>query len=518
MLDATPLLRLYGRTRLARLARQDAAATQQRQLMRLLRRAGATRFGSDHGFAEIRSVEDYQRQVPLRRYEDFWEAYWKDAFPVLTDLTWPGTIPYFAVTSGTSTGRTKYVPVTRSMLRSNNGAGVDLLTFHLANRPKSRVLGGKNFMLGGSVDLKELAPGVHGGDLTGIAQREVPSWAPAFVFPPPELAHEADWEKKIERVGRASLSEDIRTIAGTPSWVLLFFDRLAQMAGRGRRLVEYYPNLELLVHGGVNFAPYRPQFEAWLEGSHAELREVYPASEGFIAIADRGPGEGLRMVLDRGLFYELVPVEELDSPEPTRHWIANAEVGRNYAIALTTCAGVWSYLLGDTVRLVERDPPRLLVTGRTAYFLSAFGEHLTGEEIERAVADAAAAVGAAATDFTVGALFPEGEETRGGHLFIVEFSETALGEERLTEVARTIDRRLAEQNEDYEAHRSQGFGMRGPAVLQVAPGTFAEWMRSRGKLGGQNKVPRVANDPDLLASLRNFAEKHALGRAEAGDT
>ncbi|HEX2255799.1 MAG TPA: GH3 auxin-responsive promoter family protein, partial [Afifellaceae bacterium] len=391
MLDATPLLRLYGRARRGRLARQDAARAQERQLMRLVRRARGTRFGRDHGFDAIHSVADFQRRVPLRRYEDFWEAYWKDAFPVLTDLTWPGTIPYFAVTSGTSSGRTKHIPVTRAMLRSNNGAGVDLLAHHLANRPESRVLGGKNFMLGGSVDLKELAPGVCSGDLTGITQNEVPSWAPAFIFPPRELAHEADWELKMEQIGRASLATDIRTIAGTPSWLLLYFDRLAQMAGGARRLAEYYPKLELLVHGGVNFAPYRPQFEAWLEGSGAELREVYPASEGFIAIADRGPGEGMRMVLDRGLFYELVPVEELDSAEPTRHWIGDAEPGRNYAIVLSSCAGLWAYVLGDTVRLVERNPPRLLVTGRTAYFLSAFGEHLTGEEIERAVAEAAAA-------------------------------------------------------------------------------------------------------------------------------
>jgi hypothetical protein len=515
MLDATPLLRLYGGARLARLTRQDAARAQERQLMRLVRRAQTTRFGRDHGFEAIRSVADFQHRVALRRYEDFWEAYFGDAFPVLTDLCWPGTIPYFAVTSGTSSGRTKHIPVSRAMLRSNNGAGIDLLVHHLANRPESRVLGGRNFMLGGSVELKELAPGVSSGDLTGIAQNEVPGWAPSFIFPPRELAEEADWERKMERIARASLQVDIRTIAGTPSWLLLFFDRLAAMGGRGRRLAEYYPGLELLVHGGVSFAPYRPQFEAWLEGSHAELREVYPASEGFIAIADRGPGDGLRMVLDRGLFYEFVPVEELDRPAPARHWIADAEVGRDYAIVLSTCAGLWAYVLGDTVRLLERDPPRLMVTGRTSYFLSAFGEHLTGEEIELAVADAAAAIGAAATDFTVGALFPEGEETRGGHLFIVELAEAEMEPERLASFARALDGRLAEENEDYEAHRSEGFGMKGPAVLQVAPGTFAAWMRSRGKLGGQNKVPRVANDPDLFASLRGFSEGRAVGRAEA---
>jgi hypothetical protein len=464
----------------------------------------------DHDFDGVRSVADFQARVPLRAYDAFWSEYWQDSFPQIAGTTWPNRIPYFAQTSGTSTGRTKYIPISREMLRSNTRAGLDILVHHVANRPKSRVLGGKNFLLGGSIALEELAHGILGGDLTGIARREVPSWGERYVFPDEKLAREEDWERKIEITGRASLNEDIRTLAGTPSWVLLFLERLAALADRPKRLVELYPNLELVVHGGLSFRPYRALYEEWLEGGHAELREVYPASEGFVAVADRGPQDGLRMLLDIGLFYEFVPVEELDRPNPTRHWIATAERERDYAIVLTSCAGVWGYLLGDTVRLVSLNPPRLMVTGRTAYFLSAFGEHLTGEEIERAVFDAGRSLGAEVVEFSVGALFPDADDARGRHLFIVEPRDPAALRGRAPALAAEIDRRLAELNSDYETHRADDLGMAPPSVIVVEKNCFADWMRARGRFGGQNKVPRVINDADLLANLRAHVAAYQL--------
>lgn len=513
MLDGTPFLRLYGRWRLARLARQDPAAVQERQLLKLVARARDTRFGRDHGFDGIRSVADFQARVPLRAYDDFWRDYWQAGFPHIAGATWPDPIPYFAQTSGTSTGRTKYIPVSREMARSNTDAGIDLLVHHLANRPNSRVLGGKNFLLGGSIALERLGEGVMAGDLTGIARHEVPSWAERYVFPDEAMAREDDWERKIEVTGRASLNEDIRTLAGTPSWVVLFLERLAALAGRPRRIAELYPDLELLVHGGLNFRPYRSVYEHWLEGSHAEVREVYPASEGFIAVADQGPDDGLRVLLDIGLFHEFVPVEELGSAAPTRHWIANAEIGRDYAIVLSSCAGVWGYLLGDTVRFVSLDPPRLVVTGRTAYFLSAFGEHLTGEEIETAVIDAVAALGGEVAEFSVGPLFPDASDARGRHLFIVEAREPhALGTHAAT-LSADIDRRLAELNVDYETHRAEDFGMAPPSVVLVGKECFADWMRARGKIGGQNKVPRVIHDVSLLDDLRRHAERYVIAKS-----
>jgi hypothetical protein len=507
MLDFTPAFRLPAWWRRYGLDALEPAAAQETELLKLVSQAQNTRFGRDHRFSEIRSVRDFQARVPLRRYEDFWEQYWEASFPSLTDVSWPGTIPYFAVTSGTTKGVTKYIPCSAAMVQSNIRASTDILVHHLTARPGSRVLSGRGFVLGGSTDLSELAPGIRSGDLSGIAAAEVPWWARPRYFPPEDLAFIADWEEKIARLAPASLETEITSISGTPSWLLIFFDALHELRpDLPHRLASYYPDLELLVHGGIGFEPYQSRFEALLEGSHAELREVYAASEGFIAVADRGPGEGMRLNLDIGLFFEFVPLEELDSPEPTRHWIADAEPGVNYAIVLSTCAGAWAYIVGDTVRLVERDPPRLLVTGRTSYMLSAFGEHLIGEEIEHGVAIAAAAIGETVADFSVGAVFPQAKGELGGHLYIVEFGAAPPGADKLAQFGKALDAALSDTNEDYAAHRAGGFGLHAPRIHAVPHGTFAAWMKKRGKLGGQNKVPRVITDEALFQDLRAFTK------------
>jgi hypothetical protein len=505
MLNATPILACFARHRIRKLRGQRPEETQATELLRLLRIAKDTRFGKAHGFANIGSVEDFQARVPLRRYEDFWTDYWKPDFPRIVNATWPGLIPYFAVTSGTSSGVTKYIPCTREMVLSNKRASLDLLSFHIQNRPESRLLGGRNFMLGGSTGLHRLAPNVFSGDLSGIAAATMPWWARLRYFPPRGLEEIPDWREKIERLAPLSLERDIRSISGTPSWLLMFFEKLAALRpGAERRLSAFYPNLELLVHGGVNFAPYRKLFATWLEGGRAETREAYAASEGFIAVADRGDGEGLRLTLDNGLFFEFVPLEELDDPQPTRHWIANVETGVNYAVVLSNCSGLWAYVVGDTVRFVDRQPPRVLVTGRVSYTLSAFGEHLIDEEIEESITAAADTIGAAVADYSVGALFPDVEGAHAGHLFIVEFAHETPDPKRLAAFARALDTALSQTNEDYAAHRADDFGMAPPRVHAVPPGRFAKWMEARGQLGGQHKVPRIVNDQTLFRDLRDF--------------
>jgi len=417
-------------------------------------------------------------------------------------------MPSSALAAGTATGTTKYVPCSGSMGRANARAAVDVVVHHLANRPQSRLFGGKSFMLGGSTDLKTLAPGVRAGDLSGIATATMPIWARPWSFPSRDLALIADWEEKITRLAPLSLEADIRALSGTPSWVLIFFDPLAaRRPESGGRIAELYPNLELLVHGGVNFAPYRSRFEALLEGGHAELREVYAASEGFIAVADAEPEDGLRLIVDNGLFFEFVPVEELAAPDPTRHWLATAQPGVNYALVLSNCAGAWSYILGDTVKLVNRTPPRIVITGRTSYMLSAFGEHLTDLEIERAVAAAADHVGRSVTDYAVGPVFPERPGARGRHLYLVEFADGVPEERTLAAFVEVLDKRLQADNDDYRGHRVGDFSLSAPELRALAPGTFAAWMKERGKMGGQHKVPRVVTDASLLQSMLDFAAK-----------
>jgi hypothetical protein len=324
----------------------------------------------------------------------------------------------------------------------------------------------------------------------------VPWWAKGFYFPTGADAKIADWEEKSRILARRVLTEDIRSLSGTPSWLLLFFDEMKRAApDKTGRLADYWPNLELLVHGGISFEPYRARFAELLAGSHAETREVYPASEGFIAIQDKGPREGLRLLTDNGLFFEFVPVEELDNAEPTRHWLGRAQTGVNYALVLTSCAGLWSYILGDTVRFIATSPPRLVVTGRTSYGLSAFGEHLIGEEIDAAITAAADATDIAVTDFLMGPVFAK--EGPGHHLYLVE-GATPVRPEKATLFAETLDATLSARNSDYAEHRSGNFGMGPPQVRFVRPGGFATWMKARGKFGGQNKVPRVIADAETL--------------------
>jgi GH3 auxin-responsive promoter len=503
--DLTYFLKVYSKYRYSRISKLDLVSTQEDVLLKLLHTARNTQFGIEHNFSAIKKVQNFQSNVPLRKYEDFWEKYWKNSFPEINNITWPGTIPYFAVSSGTTTGKTKYIPLTNAMIQANARAGLDLLVYHSINNPKSRLFSGKSFVLGGSTNLVEESPGIFSGDLSGVVAKTLPWWAKYFYYPPPQLALLSNWEEKIQRLAEGSLKEKICSISGVPSWMLILFEKLATLTPNSNgQISKIFPDLQMIVHGGVNFAPYYNKFKQILEGSNAELREVYPASEGFFAIADRNYGEGLRLISDNGIFYEFVPLEELSSKNPTRHWIGNIEPNINYALVLTTNAGLWSYIIGDTVRFIETSPPRLLVTGRTSYFISAFGEHLDGSEVEASVMKAAKNANLNITDYSFGALYPQSSSDRGGHLLVVECESGILEDSKLNKFSLDTEHALCEENDDYKAHLADGFGLNHLKVFSVKPGTFAAWMKKRGKLGGQHKVPRIINDQNLFDDLRMF--------------
>jgi hypothetical protein len=352
-------------------------------------------------------------------------------------------------------------------------------------------------MLGGSTALEAVAPGVRQGDLSGIAAHEVPLLARGWTWPPERLALMADWEAKLDALARETPLGDVRVLSGTPSWLLVLLERLAARGG-----TPPMPMLELVIHGGVAWAPYRDRIAPFLpEG--CSTREVYAASEGFIAIADRGDGEGMRLNLDRGCFFEFVPVAELESARPTRHWVGTIETGIDYAVVVSSCAGLFGYVLGDTVRFVDCRPPRLLVTGRTGWTLSAFGEHLAGEEIEAALMQAAAAVGVVVAEYTVG---PEFVGHAGRHRWCVE-GVAAPAPGCAARLAEALDAALRAENDDYAAHRD-GAQLAPPEVVLLPPGAFAAWMRAEGKMGGQHKVPRVVAEPERFAAMAK-----ALGAA-----
>jgi hypothetical protein len=498
------LFRHYARRRIACLDRLDLDRAQQQTLLQLVDRARDTRFGRDHGFAHIRSVADYQRQVPLRSYEDFWRNYWQPTYPLLSNATWPGTIPYFALSSGTTSGITKYIPVSRAMLASNRKAALTTLTLFLAAHPGTPLFTGRIFFLGGSTCLTELRPDVRAGDLSGIVAVEVSSLLRPYTFPPLDLALAGDWDHKVQVLAEQSARLPITALSGVPSWLLVLFDRLKRVTGR-ERLADIWPTLRLVIHGGIKFDPYRSLFQKEL-GEHVALLETYPCSEGFVAAED--PRYGLlRLLPDHGLFFEFVPVAELGQERPTRHTVADLEPGVQYAIVLTTCAGLWSYLVGDTVCFEQRRPLLLRFSGRTKYYLSAFGEHVISEEVEQAVANAAEAAGASVADFHVGPVFPTQPHLAGRHYYLIEFVQPPSD---VASFAAELDAALGRLNADYRAHRDGDLSLGAPEVWLVKTGGFAAWLRSLGKLGGQHKVPRMDNSGTLTGELGQWFAEHGF--------
>jgi hypothetical protein len=499
--------RIASARRRRSLERADPIRAQERELRRLVKQARATRFGRDHGFERIDSVPTFQRAVPIRTYEALWEDYLRASYPVFENLTWPGRIPYIALSSGTTQGPTKFIPVSRQMLKSNRRGAGDALAWHLGSRPGANLFDGRFCMLGGSTNLEAVAPGILQGDLSGIAAVEIPRLLSPYAFPPLELALESDWDRKILRLAQTAADLPITLVSGVPSWLLEFFGRLLERTGKSR-IADVWPRLELVVHGGVKFDPYRESFRSLVGSDDVAFQEVYPSSEGFIACGDPATGL-LRLVFDHGIFFEFIPVSELDSPRPPRHWLANIEPGVNYAIVVSTCAGMWAHLIGDTVRFESLAPPLFTFTGRTRYSLSAFGEHLINEEVEEAISRVIAETGAVLRDWHIGPVF---SSTRmGHHLLVVEFDTEPPDPAHFRD---SVDRYLSSRNADYQAHRTGGAGLPAPALVVAARGGFEGWMRSRGKLGGQNKVPRMDSSGTLTGDLVEFLRANRKMRFE----
>ncbi|AMV39434.1 GH3 auxin-responsive promoter family protein [Planctomyces sp. SH-PL62] len=491
---------VHAKMRMRTLAALDPVREQRRTLRRLVSQARRTRFGRDHGFDAIRTVEEYQRRVPARTYEALWSEYLRDRYPVFEDLTWPGRIPYLALTSGTTQGATKYIPVSRQMVRSNRKAAQTVTAAHMAARPGSKLFDGRVFFLGGTTKLEEPAPGVRQGDLSGVAAIELAPALRPYTFPPLDLALESDWDRKLDRLAERSLAHKITLVSGVPSWLLMLFQRVLALSGRST-IAEVWPHLELVVHGGVKFDPYEATFRETIGSDEVRLQETYPCSEGFVAFGDPETGL-LRLLVDHGIFYEFIPVAEYEpeSPHAGRYWLENVETGVDYVLVVSTCAGMWAHVIGDTIRFESLDPPLLRFTGRTKYTLSAFGEHLIHEEVEAALAETAAATGATIREWHVG---PRFAEPLGFHQYVIEF-QARPGD--LATFRSRLDEDLRRRNADYDAHRRPGSGIPAPALIAARPGAFEGWMRRRGKLGGQNKVPRMdaggAATLDLVDYLR----------------
>jgi hypothetical protein len=481
---------------------RDPAGAQERALRRLVASARDTEFGLEHGFRAVTGVAGYQERVPVRDYPQH-QAWLERAAAGQESVCWPGHCRDWVKTSGTTSGD-KLIPVTPEALAAHRKGGWDALLAAARLVGGGSLMGGPMLFLGGCTAQRPLGPQSRVGDLSGLVASRLPLGFRGRYSPGAACVAIPDWETRLDAVAALVATQDIRLLSGMPSWLVILFERIARHCeASGRRLRDLgqlWPNLKALIHGGVAFPPYASVFEEWL-GRRLTRVEVYPASEGFVAVQTEAAG-GLTLMLDYGIFYEFVPVEDLGGAAPRRHTVAEVELGRPYALVMSTPAGLWSYTLGDTVRFTARDPLRLQITGRTRHYVNAFGENVIVEEVERAVVRACRRTEAEVVEFTVAPHFPTAGEARGGHEWLVEFRVPPTEPELFV---RILDEALAALNTDYRTKRAGSVGMVAPHLTVLPPGTFHRWMRRVGRLGDQHKVPRVMNDRVVARALLDEA-------------
>lgn len=463
----------------------DAIARQEKILYQLVAKARDTAFGRDHHFSEIRSYADFINAVPIRDYEDL-KGYIERIKNGETDILWPGKPAYLAKTSGTTSG-VKYIPMSKESTPLHFGTARNAVFNYFARTGNGRWLDGKMIFLSGSPELDEVA-GIPTGRLSGISNHLVPGWLRTNQLPSWKTNCIDDWEEKLEHIVEETKNADMRLISGIPPWVQMYYERLLERTGK-RTILEIFPNFSVFVYGGVNFEPYRAKLEE-LVGGPVDSVETYPASEGFIAFQDCFPSQGLLLNVDAGIFFEFVPADEIMNDHPTRLWLKDVEIGVNYAVILHTNAGLWGYNIGDTVQFVSKNPYRIVVSGRVKHFISAFGEHVIGKEVEESLLPVANAAGVRIVEFTVA---PQVNPPQGGlpyHEWFIEFDNAPADMEAF---AMLVDVAMRKQNIYYDDLVAGGI-LRTLKITALKRDAFREYMKSQGKLGGQNKVPRLSND------------------------
>lgn len=474
---------------------------QREHLFKILDRAEKTEWGKKYDFGSIESVKNFQERVPIQKYEDM-KPYVDRLLKGESDVLWPGTMKWFAKSSGTTSDKSKFIPVTKEALEMCHfRGGKDTLALYFSNFPDSRLFSGKGLVLGGSQQINKVNNKSFFGDLSAILIDNMPFWAHFVKAPNQEIALLAEWEEKLSKLTEATINENITNINGVPSWMMVLFKHILQTTGKDNML-EVWPNLELFIHGGVSFAPYKEQFEKLIPSSTMQYMEVYNASEGFFAIQDSSDRKDMLLMLDYGVFYEFIPFEELEEENPKACTIEEVELGKNYAMVISTNGGLWRYMIGDTVQFTSLYPHRIKISGRTKHFINAFGEEVIIDNAEKALKTACAKSGAQVKDYTAAPVFM-GTETKGKHEWLIEF-EKEPGD--LEYFAVLLDNALKSLNSDYEAKRYKDITLEPLTVHKAKEGLFYTWMKKRGKLGGQNKVPRLSNSRKYMDELLELNE------------
>ncbi len=464
-------------------------------LMRLLDRAKNTEFGQQYDFGTLESYVQFSEKVPIQQYESI-EPLIERCRKGEQNLFWPTNIKWFAKSSGTTNAKSKFIPVSDEAIEyCHLKAGKDMLCLYINNNENAKLFTGKGLRLGGSSAIYEDNDSYF-GDLSAIIIENMPFWADFSSAPRQETALMSEWESKMEAIINETIHENITSLVGVPSWMLVLLNRVLEKTGKDN-ILEVWPNLEVYFHGGVNFSPYREQYNKLIPKKDFRYYETYNASEGFFAIQDRNTSDELLLMLDYGIFYEFIPMDEYDGENSKAIPLSQVKKNVNYAIVITTNGGLWRYLIGDTVKFVSLDPYRIKITGRTKHYINVFGEELIIENAEEALKLACKKTNATITDYTVGPIYMK-DDQKGGHEWIIEFNKAPDSLKYFTEL---LDNALKSINSDYEAKRYNNMTLSMPTVHQAKEGLFYSWLKKRGKLGGQHKVPRLSNKRDFIEEL-----------------
>jgi hypothetical protein len=470
---------------------------QAEQFSKLIRTAQHTEWGKKYGYSSIHTHKEFAQRVPVSAYEDLF-PYIDRLMKGEQNLLWPSEIKWFAKSSGTTNARSKFIPVSSEALEDCHfKGGKDLMSIFVNNNPDTKVFTGKGLSIGGSYQPGPDKQDFYCGDVSAVVMKNLPVWAQFIRTPSLDIALMDKWEEKIERMARATLEENVTSILGVPTWTIVLIQRILEITGK-TNILEIWPNLEVFAHGAVAFTPYRELFtKTLIPSATMQYMEIYNASEGFFGIQDqKGIGDMLLM-LDYGVFYEFIPMEEAEKEFPKALGLDQVELNKNYALVISTNAGLWRYKIGDTVKFTSLSPYRIRITGRTKHFINAFGEEVVIENAETAITRACEATGAIIRNFTAAPIYMEAAG-KGGHEWIIEFIKPPAN---LLQFREVLDTTLREINSDYDAKRYKDLALQMPVIHAVPEGTFHNWLKKHNKLGGQHKVPRLSNSRDILEDI-----------------
>lgn len=499
MINFTPLVKGHFRNRLEEQVRyiNYADSVQQGTLVKLIEKAALTELGRKYDFSTCRTYREFAQRVPLYSYEDIRPTVMR-MIKGEKDLLWPGRVMNFAQSSGTSGGKSKYIPITPDSFKLNHYQGAsDVVAHYLNLNPDSRIFSGKALILGGSFANELTLPrGVRVGDLSANLIEFMNPLANLMRVPSKKIALMPDWTEKLPALVEASMNQNITNLSGVPSWFLTLIKEVMRRKG-AQCLHEVWPNLEVFFHGGIAFAPYRTQYEAMCDMSKMHFLDTYNASEGFFAVQSSWDNTAMMLLLDVGVFYEFIPIEETGSSNPEVYPIWEIEAGKTYELVITACNGLWRYRLGDTVLIDQLNPVKIKIAGRTSCFINAFGEEVMVHNADHAITAAEQATGAHVHDYTAAPVYAT-PTSRGRHEWLIEFEQEPAS---LQQFAEVLDTSLKAVNSDYEAKRAGGIFLDPPTVRIVPAGTFDRWLAAHGKLGGQRKVPRLSNDRHIVDEI-----------------